>query len=60
MENPSDHIESRDYFSWERFFTEYLTSNTHGTQAEYSKKHLSSYYLIENNVKKIVGVIGLE
>ena len=45
LANPSDHIESRDYFSWERFFTRLLTEKTAGTYLQYSKSRINPAYL---------------
>ncbi len=51
---PADHIESALYFSWEQFFTEFLTNKTKNTPAKYSKRKLSSYYLQKGNRDKII------
>ena len=40
LENPSDHIESRNYFSWERYFTRILTEKTAGTYLQYSNRRI--------------------
>ena len=45
LENPSESIECKDYFSWERFFTAILTERTKGTYLAYTKKRLNSVYL---------------
>ena len=45
LENPSEHIESATYFSWERFFTKVLIDKTQGTYLQYSKNHLNEAYL---------------
>ena len=45
LENPSESIECKDYFSWERFFTAILTERTKGTYLAYTKKRLYSVYL---------------
>lgn len=44
LEAPSDYIESRDFFSWERFFTHVLTGKTQGTYLQYSKNRLNEAY----------------
>lgn len=38
LEEPSAYIESRKYFSWERFFTALLVEKAEGTYLAYSKK----------------------
>ena len=45
LEDPSEHIESRDYFSWERYFTGLLTEKTAGTYLQYSKSQINPAYL---------------
>ena len=54
LSDPSDHIESGKYMSWERYFTELLTSKTEGTFLKYSKRMLNQAYLQENIRKKIL------
>lgn len=54
LENPSEYIESKDYFSWEQFFENYLASNTVNTHFQYAKKEINLVYLNENNSKKII------
>ena len=44
LEAPSDYIESRDFFSWERYFTHVLTEKTQGTYLQYSKYRLNEAY----------------
>lgn len=45
LANPSDYIESRDYFSWERYFTRTLIEKTSGTYLQYSKSQINPSYL---------------
>ena len=56
LEHPEDYIDSREYASWERFFTKLLVSRTQGDPLwAYSKKKLPDIYLsskIMNAVKK--------
>lgn len=54
MESPSDYIDSKEYESWEQYFTELLVSLTKDTFYPYSKHLLDEYYLLEKNVEKIV------
>lgn len=53
LNEPSDTIESRDYFSWERFFTAILTEKTKGTYLAYTKRALNSIYL-EKDIKAAI------
>ena len=45
LEEPSVHIESRDFFSWERYFTKLLVEKSKDTFLEYSKKRINPAYL---------------
>lgn len=42
---PENNIESNEYFSWERYFTKLLTSETEGTYLHYSKEKLNDVFL---------------
>ena len=55
LENPSDYVESREYESWEQYFTQLLTSLTKGKISEYSKTALNEYYTQDKNRDRIVG-----
>ena len=54
LENPEEFIESRDYFSWERFFTYLLTELTKDHYLRYSKRKLNPAYLNEPIVERIL------
>ncbi|MBR3638521.1 MAG: translation initiation factor 2 [Lachnospiraceae bacterium] len=54
LDNPSEFIESRKYFSWERFFTNLLVEETKDTPLAYQKRKLNPTYLHEKNQKIIV------
>lgn len=47
LEEPSAYIESKECFSWERFFTGLLIEQTEDTYLSYSKKKLNRAYLSE-------------
>lgn len=53
LKAPFDYIESREYFSWERFYTALLIEKSKNTYLSYSKKVLNQAYLNEN-IKKAV------
>ena len=38
-------MDSKEYFSWERYFTALLTEKTAGTYLNYTKKTLNEAYL---------------
>jgi hypothetical protein len=54
LKNPSAYVDSREFVSWERYFTQLLTSITGNTEHRYSKQKLPAYYLQENQVHKIL------
>jgi hypothetical protein len=45
LQHPEDFIESKEYFSWERFFTALLIEYTKDTYLKYTKSHLNEVYL---------------
>ena len=46
LEQPEEYIDSKEYVSWERFFTSLLVSKTQGNPLwAYSKKKLPDMYL---------------
>lgn len=57
LENPGEYIESRKYFSWERFFTALLIKKTENTYLKYAKRNLNPVYLSEKLRGKILNVI---
>jgi hypothetical protein len=54
LAEPSDFIESKDYMSWERFFTELLIEKTKDTYLRYSKNLLNDTYKTKKNQNKIL------
>lgn len=59
LNNPADYIESKEYFSWERFFTDLIESKTSDNPVMiYQKKKLNSYYLSDRNIKEILYVLN--
>lgn len=54
--NPENYIESRDYFSWERYFTAQLIQNTQDSYLKYAKSQLNPVYLQEKVSDKILAV----
>lgn len=57
LEEPSIYIESKLYFSWERFFTQLLINKTEHTYLEYNKHTLNQAYVQGNVEKKIMNVM---
>lgn len=56
LESPEDYIDSREFFSWERYFTRLLVQKTEGTPFKYQKSKLNPVYLHEKNKKQIGNV----
>lgn len=54
LENPSEHADSTEYFSWENFFEQFLVSKTVNTPFQYQKSRINAVYLINENSNKIV------
>ncbi len=66
IETPEEYIESRDFFSWENYFTRLLVAETKDTYLHYSKRHLNKAYLntrerdrILNVLESVKGLIGM-
>lgn len=57
LEHSEDFVESKDYFSWEQFYTSLLVQETEGTYLQYSKSKLNSVYLDRKERGAIVDVI---
>lgn len=57
LKKPSSYIDSKEYISWERFFTDLLVSITANTPLQYNKNELNIAYLKPANIKKIIKAI---
>lgn len=57
LQEPEEYIDSREFFSWEQFFTKLLIQATEGTYLKYNKKKLNPVYLHEKNKQRILTVI---
>lgn len=57
LEHPENKIESREYFSWERFFTAMLTQLTKDSYLKYTKRFLNPVYLQKRISDKIVSIM---
>ena len=56
LASPENWIESRVYFSWERFFTALLIEKTDKTYLQYSKRILNPTYINDKIQGKIIDV----
>lgn len=59
LEHTEDFLESSEYFSWERFYTKLLISETEGTYLQYSKQKLNTVYLNPNEKEAILKVADI-
>lgn len=57
LQSPESYIDSKEYLSWERYFTKLLTDKTAGTYLNYRKSELNKVYLHDNNAKAIMNEI---
>jgi len=58
LAEPEKYIESREFFSWERYFTQLLIDSTSGSDIKkYDKSRLKPYYLEGKNRDSIIGVL---
>ena len=59
LQHPADFIESSEFFSWERFFTNLLEQRTKDiSYKRYDKAKLPEFYLQEENLEKIIAEMG--
>lgn len=60
LKEPEKYVDSKKFFSWERFFTKMLMEKTTGTYFQYKKTKLNETYLHEKNrqiiLKSIKGI----
>ncbi len=54
LQHTEDFLESSEHFSWERFYTTLLISETEGTYLQYSKQKLNDVYLNPNEKEAII------
>lgn len=57
LDKTSEMVDSREFFSWERFFTQILIEITKDTYLAYNKQKLNDVYLHEKNKKAIIEVM---
>ena len=58
LADPATHIESRDFFSWEQYFTALLVDLTRDTYLHYNKNRLNPVYLQPANIEKVLEAMG--
>ena len=57
IEETWDYADSVNYFSWEEFYTRYLSDATRNEVSQYSKTRLSDYYKTAGNIDRIISVL---
>lgn len=57
LRHPEDYIESREFFSWERFFTAQIIQRTQDGYLKYSKRELNPAYLQQKISDRILAVM---
>ncbi|MDO5426075.1 MAG: hypothetical protein Q4F41_20425 [Eubacteriales bacterium] len=61
LEEPETYIDSTEYFSWERYFTDLLVEKTQGSYLQYKKAKLNRNYLHRKSKEAILSVMeGIE
>jgi len=60
IERPYEYIDSRDYFSWEQYFTSLLLEKSRGTWLQYTKEKLNPVYLKGKCRKQIIEALPKE
>lgn len=60
LKNPGEYIDSDDYLTWERFFTNHLCKISKNTRLYYSKNKLNENYLESDTMCKILKSAGLD
>lgn len=59
LQHTEDFLESSEYFSWERFYTKLLISETEGTYLQYYKQKLNDVYLNPNEKEAVLTVADI-
>lgn len=59
LDNTYEFADSKQYFSWEQFYTDYLVKETSKTPFKYKKGRINKIYIIENNINKIIHELNL-
>ena len=55
LADPAEYVESKKFFSWERFFTAVLIDETKDTYLAYAKKKLNQAYLNDTIKSSVLG-----
>ena len=63
LSQPYDFVESKEFFSWERYFTYLLIERTANTFMQYTKRNLNEAYLhkaVSDKLLKVMGTIDFQ
>ena len=55
LADPAEYVESKKFFSWERFFRAVLSDETKDTYLAYAKKKLNQAYLNDTIKSSVLG-----
>ena len=59
VKNTENYVESKEYFSWEQFFTKILVDETKDSYLKYNKKRLNKAYLNHKEKDALLKVINV-
>ena len=57
LDKPEEYVDCKEFFSWERFFTDLLIHKSEGTYLQYSKRMIPQSYLYASIADKILQVM---
>lgn len=60
LDKTYDFIDSTEYLSWERYYTNLIEVNTRDTVMQYQKKKLNERYLVPTVLKKVIDIFPEE
>ena len=60
LEKTYDYADSKEYVSWEEFYTVFLSDTTQNTVYQYSKSHIPKSYLTKGNIEKVRSILPEE
>ena len=53
LTNTYDYVDSKEFMSWERFFTSLVVRESEGKPYQYNKNHLNEYFVGSKSINKI-------
>lgn len=60
LNSPSDYVDSKKFFSWERYFTDLICKECEKSpgRISYSKSKLHNFFMQSTNIDKVLGVMN--